>query len=66
MKQQRLNHVMMMHIHKEQTDALDLIDVGNDFVDGSEHRLLIFGKFEHTDNKRSQVTVKNKCIQVSF
>ena len=66
MKQQRLNHVMMMHIHKEQTDALDLIDVGNDFVDGSEHRLSIFGKFEHTDNKRSQVTVKNKCIQVSF
>jgi len=61
MTQKRLNHV-----HKDRTDELDLINVANDFVSGSEHRLSIFGKFQVTDNKRSQVLVKTKSTQVSF
>ena len=45
MRQDRLNHLMILHVHKELTDALDLKEVGNDFVCGSEHRLRLFGKF---------------------
>ena len=28
----RLNHLMMLHVHKDRTDALTLVDVANDFV----------------------------------
>ena len=30
MKQTRLNHLMLLHVHKEMTDALDLIFCAND------------------------------------
>ena len=30
----RLNHLMMLHVHKDGTDAPTLVDVGNDFVGG--------------------------------
>ena len=43
--QDRLNHLMILHVHKDRTDALDLKEVANEFVSGSEHRLRIFGKF---------------------
>jgi len=42
MRQDRLNYLMILHVHKELTDALDLT---NEFVCGSERRLRIFGKF---------------------
>ena len=45
MGQERLNNLMLLHIHKELTDDLDLKDVATDFISGSEHRLSIFGKF---------------------
>ena len=28
----RLNNLMMLHVHKDRTDALTLVDVANDFV----------------------------------
>ena len=28
----RLNHLMMLHVHKDRTDALTRVDVANDFV----------------------------------
>ena len=31
MSQERLNHIMILHIHKELTDTLDLNYVGNDY-----------------------------------
>ena len=43
MSQKRLNHLMLLHVHKNDTDKLDLIDVANDFIDGSEHRKHFFG-----------------------
>ena len=46
MHQNRLNHLMMLHIHKHLTDALDIKSVANEFVAGSEHRLALFGKFQ--------------------
>ena len=50
MSQQRLNHLMVLHVHKSSADDLDLIDVANDFIDGSDHRKHFFGsEFKHSD-----------------
>lgn len=46
MMQDRLNHLLVLHVHKDKTDALDLRDIGNNFVAGSEYRLKNFGKFK--------------------
>ena len=45
MRQDRLNHLMTLHVHKEFTDLLSAREVADEFVSGSEHRLRIFGKF---------------------
>lgn len=45
MSQVRLNNLLLLHVHKNCTDSLDARIVGNDFVEGSEHRLRVFGKF---------------------
>lgn len=45
MGQQRLNNLMVLHVHKDRCDSLRLKEVVNDFVADSEHRLRIFGKF---------------------
>ena len=45
MTQERLNHLMMLHIHKDLTDTLVLTDVANEFVSKCERRLQVFGKF---------------------
>ena len=34
----RLNHLMMLHVHKDGTDAPTLVDVANDFVGEKENR----------------------------
>ena len=41
MTQLRLNNLLVLHIHKEMTDNLDLTACLNDFVSGSEHRLYL-------------------------
>ncbi len=40
--QQRLNNLMVLHVHKSCTDALDLFAVANEFIDGSDHRKFFF------------------------
>ena len=50
MTQSRLNHLMVLHIHRELTDKLNLTAVANDFVSGSEHRSTLFGTFETSDH----------------
>lgn len=49
MTQERLNHLLLIHAHKHLTDSIDLIEVANDFVALSEHRLGQFGKFSEAD-----------------
>ena len=49
MTQVRLNNVMVLHVHKDFTDKLSVIEIGNEFVLGSLHRQQIFGKFLETD-----------------
>ena len=36
MRQQRLNHLMNLSVHKEKTDLLDINQLGNAFVQGPE------------------------------
>ena len=45
MIQERLNNLMLLHVHKQKTDELLLAEVARDFVNDSEHCLHIFGKF---------------------
>ena len=48
MTQQRLkiNNLMVLHLHKDITDQIELKAVATEFVADSEHRLNIFGKFK--------------------
>ncbi len=43
--QERLNYLMLLHVHSDKTDKLDLKSVLNDFVQDSAHRSTIFSKF---------------------
>lgn len=45
MTQARLNHLMLLNINKERLDSLDWDVIANEFVEGSEHRHRVFGKF---------------------
>ena len=49
MLQSRLNHLLLLHVHKDLTDSLDLVSVANDFTSNSEHRQSYFGKFTIED-----------------
>ena len=52
MTQLRLNSLMLLHVHKELTDSVSLIDVANDFVAGNDHRREVFGQaFKPSDVK---------------
>ena len=45
MSQAHLNNLMLLHIHKEETDKLHLKQCLNTFVVNNEHRLAVFGKY---------------------
>lgn len=47
MNQSRLNHAMILSIYKERVDAIDINDIANQFIQGNEHRLKVFGKFDN-------------------
>ena len=66
MSQNRLNNMMVLHVHKEKTDALKLVNVANEFVFGSEHRLKQFGKFTDIDLRRKDVPVKSCGVYVNI
>ncbi len=65
MSQKRLNHLMLLHIHKDRTDSLktQLVEVANLFVEGSEHRKVVFGKFTAEDLVNCKTAVRNKSTQ---
>ena len=42
--QSRLNWCMLLHIHKEKTDALQITSVANEFVSRNENRVRLFGQ----------------------
>ena len=45
MKQERLNHLLLLHVHKQLMDNLSCTDVASCIVGDSEHRLSVFGRF---------------------
>ena len=45
MTQPRLNHVMLLHIHKDTTDNIDLIVLAKEFISVNERRRTFFGQF---------------------
>lgn len=45
MGQGRLNHLMILNIYKDFLDNLDLMGTAEKFVEGSDHRVKVFGKF---------------------
>ena len=45
MTQARLNHAMVLRVHRDLTDNLSLAEVANDFVSKSKHRRTQFGWF---------------------
>ena len=65
MGQNRLNHAMVLHVHKEKTDALSMVNVANEFVEGSIHRNDIFGKFTEIDRRAKTVPVRSIGVNVN-
>ena len=45
MIQSRLNDLLLLHVHKDRCDKLDMVQVAKDFVKDSEHRRSVFGCF---------------------
>ena len=45
MSQERLNHIMVLHIHRHLTDRICYIEIGNEFSKGCSHREAFFGNF---------------------
>lgn len=48
MSQERLNALMVLHVHKQKNDELNILDIANLFVN-KEHRQSIFGQFIQSD-----------------
>ena len=45
MTEQRLNNILLLHTHKQMTDALDLTEIAHSFVSSNERRTEFFGNF---------------------
>ena len=58
----KLNHYMMLHVHKDGTDAPTLVDAANDFVGEKENRKQLFGKFSANDIP-SKFSISSKSTQ---
>jgi len=46
MTEKRLNNCMILHIHKDLTDRMDLIHIAKEFVAVNEERRKFFGLFD--------------------
>ena len=45
MSQSRLNHLMILHIHKNRTDELNILDIAKEFIEVNDRRIKFFGRF---------------------
>ena len=43
MSQVRLNHLMVLHVHKALTDTIKLENIADELVSSSQHRTKVFG-----------------------
>ena len=51
MKQDRLNDLMMIHVHKDRINRLSIIDMANEFASRNHTRRVKFGPFKEQDLK---------------
>ena len=61
MTEERLNHFMLLYIHKDKEACV--VEIANAFVRESKYRLGIFGTFVSSDLANVQATVKEKSTQ---
>ena len=54
MGDQRLQSLMVLHIHRNKVDQLNLIDIANKFVGNNEYRKEMFGQFSDRDTTKSK------------
>ena len=52
----RLNHLMVLHVHKDRTDSLNMVEVANAFVERNDSRHPIFGVIGEKDGVPKQGT----------
>ena len=45
MTEERLNNILLLHAHKEETDTLNLTEVARSFVSANTRRTDYFGKY---------------------
>ena len=62
MTNQRLNHLMVMHVHKDRLDNLNFVDVGNTFV-GANQRRNAFSVFSDIDCKINEKFTRDSSTQ---
>ena len=58
----RLNHIMLLHVHKELADGMDMVEVANLFVGDNHRRKRLFGTFSKYDLPMKSAFV-SKAIQ---
>ena len=46
MTNNRMNHLMIMHVHKDKTDKIDMIQTAKSFIEKNDSRRKRFGHFE--------------------
>ena len=61
----RLNHMIVLHVHKDRTDTLNMVEVANAFVERNDFRHPIFGVFGEKDGVPKQ-DAKRAAIQTYF
>ena len=49
MKDNRLNHLMTLYVHKTRTDILNMTAIGNIFISNNDERNRKFGMFRDGD-----------------
>ena len=45
MSQRRLNSLMVLHVHSDRLDKINLLEIGNEFISANHQRKSIFGLF---------------------
>ena len=55
-KEKWLDHLMLLHVPKDRTDKIDLVDVANQLVEWKDNRVHIFGKLTCNDEIKSSST----------
>ena len=58
----RINHLMILHVHNKKTDNLNISKIANKFVERNKARKHIFGQFKQDETKILKIqlyTTKN-------